>query len=79
MDMETFSKKTLTLNRVLSALVSPTMLLLIVFLPGCVFRPRTRVPQAPAALACSVSPSEVLAGEPIVVSVSASNFPSNAG
>jgi hypothetical protein len=77
MDMETFSKKTLPLNCVSSALAGAATFLLIVVLAGCVHRTRIGPPEVSAALACSVSPSEVLAGEPVMATVSASNFSPN--
>lgn len=78
MDMETFSGKIIPLSRAWFALAVATVLLLIVFLTGCLHhRPTTGLPEAPVALACSVSPSEALPGEPIVVTVAATNFTPN--
>jgi hypothetical protein len=73
MDMETLSKKT-ALNHVSLAFVSATALVVTVFLTGCLHRPGTGLPQAPPALSCSISPSEVFVGEPISVMATAINF-----
>lgn len=77
MDMETFQEKIIPLSRAWFALASTIVLLPLVLLMGCLHRPRTGLPEAPVALSCSVSPSEVLAGEPIVVTVAATNFTPN--
>ena len=74
MDMEIFPEKIVPLKRAWFALVSSTVLLPLVLLMGCLHRPGAGLPQAPPALSCSVSRSEVLPGDPISITATAINF-----
>ena len=74
MDMETFSDQVTPRRPTVPHFAGPAVLLLLVFLTGCLHRPRTEPPPAPPSLGCSVVPTEAMAGEPIMATVAISNF-----
>ena len=55
MDMETFSDQVTPRRPTVPHFAGPAVLLLLVFLTGCLHRPRTEPPPAPPSLGCSRS------------------------